>query len=144
MKSSLPNEVIKIAIADDHKILKEGIKTVLSFYNDIKVIAEADNGKQLLSILLQTEPDVILLDLQMPVMDGITTLPEIKKLYPNIKVIILSMHNDVLIITKLLKSGAHSYLMKDSDPSTIYATIKSCYKNEAPSNELVRRIMYEV
>jgi DNA-binding NarL/FixJ family response regulator len=132
MKSLLPEGVIKIAIADDHKILKEGIKTVLSFYKDIQVIADADNGKQLLNILLQTEPDVILLDLQMPVMDGITTLPEIRKKYPNIKVIILSMHNDVLIISKLLKSGAHSYLLKDSDPFTIYSTIKSCYLSDLP------------
>ncbi len=126
MKAYLRSEVIKIAIADDHKILKEGIKRVLSFYKDIKVIADADNGKHLLNILLEIEPDVILLDLQMPVMDGITVLPEIRKKYPNIKVIILSMHNDVLIISKLLKIGAHSYLLKDSDPSTIYATIKSC------------------
>src|ERR1700712_2233421 len=134
MKAYLPREIIKIAIADDHKILKEGIKTVLSFYKDVEVIAEAENGKQLLNILLQIEPDVILLDLQMPVMDGITTLPEIRKNYPNIKVIILSMHNDVLIISKLLKNGAHSYLLKDSDPSTIYSTIKSCYMSDVPVN----------
>jgi DNA-binding NarL/FixJ family response regulator len=119
--------IITIAIADDHKILKEGIKTVLSFYEDIKVVADADNGRQLLNILVQVEPDVILLDLQMPIMDGITTLPKILKLYPRIKVIILSMHNDVTMISKLLKFGAHSYLLKDSDPSTIYSTIKSCY-----------------
>lgn len=130
MDASLPIEIIKIAIADDHKILKEGIKTVLSYYSDVKVIAEADNGRQLLNLLQQTAPDVVLLDIQMPVMDGITTLPKIRKLYPGIKVIILSIHNDVVIITKLLQSGAHSYLMKDSDPSTIYSTIKSCYRNE--------------
>jgi len=134
MKDCLPSDVIRVAIADDHKILKEGIRTVLSFYKDIKIIAEADNGRHLLNILLQIQPDVILLDLQMPVMDGITTLPELRKNYPHIKVIILSMHNDVMIISKLLKSGAHSYLLKDSDPSTIYATIKACYLDELPKN----------
>ncbi len=133
-ESLLPNHVIRIAIADDHKILKEGLRTVLSFYKDIKIIAEADNGKHLLDILLQMEPDVILLDLQMPVMDGITALSEIRKKYPGIKVIILSMHNDKLIISKLLKIGAHSYLLKDSDPSTIYSTIKSCYYDVMTKN----------
>lgn len=134
MKACLTRHIIKIALVDDHKILKEGIKRVLSFYEDVEVIAEADNGKQLLNILLQTKPDVILLDLQMPVMDGITTLPEIRRMYPHIKVIIFSMHNDGPIIAKLLKIGAHSYLLKDSDPSTIYATIKSCYQDDLPKN----------
>ncbi len=126
--------IIKIAIADDHKILIEGIKTVLSYYKDVKVIAEADNGKQLLNILLKAELDIILLDLQMPVMDGITVLPEIRRMYPDIKVIIFSMHNDGPTISQLLKIGAHSYLLKDSDPSTIYATIKSCYQDNLSKN----------
>ena len=68
---------------------------------DIEMIAEADNGMQLLNLLKHVEPDVILLDIQMPIMDGITTLPEIRKLYPDIKVIILSMHNDHSIIYKV-------------------------------------------
>jgi DNA-binding NarL/FixJ family response regulator len=126
MKSSTPKEAITIALVDDHSLIKKCIKLVLSFYTDIHVIADAENGKQLLNLLVGTRPDVILLDLQMPVMDGVATLPELKKLYPDIKVIIFSMHNDSETVSKLLASGAHSYLQKDSDPETIYSTIRSC------------------
>jgi DNA-binding NarL/FixJ family response regulator len=127
MKTSNSQPPIKIALVDDHSLIKKGIKIVLSFYSDIEVIGDADNGKQLLSMLALAQPDVILLDLQMPVMDGVTTLPQLRKLYPGIKVIIFSMHNDTETVSKLLGSGAHSYLQKDSDPETIYSAIKSCY-----------------
>jgi DNA-binding NarL/FixJ family response regulator len=72
-------EQIKVVIADDHVLFRAGVKTALSAHKDIKMIAEADNGMQLLTILKHINPDVILLDIQMPIMDGIATLPEIKK-----------------------------------------------------------------
>lgn len=87
-------EQIKVLIADDHVLYRAGVKAALSSKNDIKVIAEADNGMHLLTMLKTVEPDVILLDIQMPIMDGICTLPEIKKNYPNIKVIMLTMLED--------------------------------------------------
>src|SRR5450755_2011136 len=93
-------KVIKVIVADDHVVYRLAVKTVLSSKKDIKVIAEADNGSHLLDVLKIIEPDVILLDLQMTVMDGIATLPEVKKLYPNIRVIMLSMVNDQRMISK--------------------------------------------
>ncbi|MBI1779809.1 MAG: response regulator transcription factor, partial [Sphingobacteriales bacterium] len=86
--------MINIAIADDHVLYRAGVKTALSQKKDIKVIAEADNGMQLLNMLKHIQPDVILLDIEMPIMNGIATLPEIKQLYPQIKVIMLTMHDD--------------------------------------------------
>ncbi|HMC86080.1 MAG TPA: response regulator transcription factor, partial [Chitinophagaceae bacterium] len=124
MKQYDPNRPIKVAIADDHALFRAGVKTALSVRKDIEMIAEADNGMQLLNLLKHIEPDVILLDIQMPLMDGITTLPEIRKLYPEIKVIILSMHNDHSMISKLMEVGANSYLTKNSDSETIYQAIK--------------------
>ena len=82
MKKDETGEAIKVAIADDHILFRTGVKTALSMKKDIKMVAEADNGMQLLTLLKHVQPDVILLDIQMPIMDGITTLPEIKKLYP--------------------------------------------------------------
>src|SRR5690606_10818089 len=111
---------IKVAIADDHALFRAGVRTALSVKKDVELIAEADNGMQLLNLLRHIEPDVILLDIQMPIMDGITTLPEIRKIYPHIKVIILSMHNDHSTISKLMEIGANSYLTKNSDSETIY------------------------
>ena len=99
------SEPIKVAIADDHVLFRAGVKTTLSMHKDKKMIAEADNGMQLLNILKHVQPDVILLDIQMPIMDGIATLPEIKQLYPDIKVIMLTMHNDHSMISKLMELG---------------------------------------
>lgn len=128
--------IIKVAIADDHALFRTGVRTALSFKKDIELIAEADNGMQLLEQLTKIEPDVILLDIQMPVMDGITTLPEIRKLYPTVKVIILSMHNDHSMISKLMEIGANSYLTKNSDSETIYEAIKTCFEQEFYFNDI--------
>src|SRR6195952_2948312 len=141
MKQYDPNRPIKVAIADDHALLRAGVKTALSVRKDIEMIAEADNGMQLLNLLKHVEPDVILLDIQMPLMDGITTLPEIRKLYPEIKVIILSMHNDHSMISKLMEVGANSYLTKNSDSETIYQAIKTCYEQEFFFNDLTNKAL---
>src|SRR5664279_479213 len=141
MKQYDPNRPIKVAIADDHALFRAGVKTALSVRKDIEMIAEADNGMQLLNLLKHIEPDVILLDIQMPLMDGITTLPEIRKLYPDIKVIILSMHNDHSMISKLMEIGANSYLTKNSDSETIYQAIKTCYEQEFFFNELTNKAL---
>ena len=84
-------EVINVMIVDDHVLYRAGVKTALSSRKDIKIIAEADNGAHLLNMLKGIQPDVILLDIKMPVMDGIATLKKIKKLYPHIKVIMLTL-----------------------------------------------------
>jgi DNA-binding NarL/FixJ family response regulator len=141
MKSSELSKVIKVAIADDHALFRTGVRTALSVKKDIELIAEADNGMQLLSQLKHIEPDVILLDIQMPVMDGITTLPEIRKLYPSVKVIILSMYNDHVMISKLMEIGANSYLTKNSDSETIYEAIKTCYEQEFYFNDLTNKAL---
>src|SRR6195952_2773679 len=141
MKQYDPSRPIKVAIADDHALFRAGVKTALSVRKDIEMIAEADNGMQLLNLLKHVEPDVILLDIQMPLMDGISTLPEIRKLYPEIKVIILSMHNDHSMISKLMEVGANSYLTKNSDSETIYQAIKTCYEQEFFFNDLTNKAL---
>src|SRR5580700_6422997 len=107
MKNSDANRAIKVVIADDHALFRAGVKTALSIKKDVELIAEADNGMQLLNLLRHLEPDVVLLDIQMPIMDGIQTLPEIRKDHPHVKVIILSMHNDHSMISKLMEIGAN-------------------------------------
>jgi DNA-binding NarL/FixJ family response regulator len=135
------DNVIKVVIADDHALFREGVKTALANKSDVALIAEADNGMQLMNLLKHVSPDVILLDIQMPIMDGIQTLPEIKKLRPDAKVIILSMHNDHSMISKLMEIGANSYLTKNSDSETIYEAIKTCYDQEFFFNELTNKAL---
>jgi DNA-binding NarL/FixJ family response regulator len=136
-----PDAVIKVAIADDHALFRTGVKTSLSGRKDIQMIAEAENGMQLLNLLKHIKPDVILLDIHMPIMDGYTTLPEIKKLYPEMKVIMLSMNNDASIITKMMEIGANSYLTKESDSETIYQAIRTCYEQEFFFNDLTNKAL---
>lgn len=129
-------EPIKVIIADDHVLYRAGVKTALSAKKDLKVIGEADNGQHLLTLLKSIQPDVILLDIQMPIMDGIGALPEIKKLYPQVKVIMLTMMDDHSMITKLMELGANSYLSKTSDSEIIYEAIKTCFAQEYYFNSL--------
>src|ERR671913_2450391 len=133
--------IIKVAIADDHTLFRTGVKTSLSIRKDIQMVAEAENGMQLLNLLKHIKPDVVLLDIQMPIMDGLTTLPEIKRLYPEIKVIMLSMHNDHSVITRMMEIGANSYLTKDSDSEMIYQAIRTCYEQEFFFNDLTNKAL---
>jgi len=135
------NTVINVIIADDHVLYRTGIKAALSSKKEINVIAEADNGLHLLNLLKRVTADVILLDIQMPIMDGMATLPEVKKLYPNIRIIMLTFMDDQSMITKLMELGANSYLTKTSDSEIIYEAIKTCYEQEFYFNALTNKAL---
>jgi DNA-binding NarL/FixJ family response regulator len=132
---------IKVIIADDHALFRTGVKTSLAFYHDIEFMGEAENGMQLLNMVKFLKPDIILLDIQMPIMDGIATLPELKKILPEVKIIMLTMNDDVSMISRLMEIGANSYLTKNSDSETIYQAIRTCYENEFFFNEYTNKAM---
>lgn len=142
--SDMSSEQIRVAIADDHILFRAGVKTALSMHRDIRIVAEADNGMQLLNLLKHVNPDVILLDIQMPIMDGMTTLPEVKRLYPEIKVVMLTMHNDHSMISRLLELGANGYLTKNSDSEVIYEAVKTVFEKEYYINHLTNKALIEV
>ncbi len=132
------NEKIKVLITDDHAVFRTGVKSSLSHYTDIEFIGEAENGVQLLHLINSLQPDVILLDIQMPVMDGITTLPQVKKMLPEAK---LTMSDDAGMISKLMEIGANSYLIKNSDSETIYEAIKTVYTKDFFFNDYTNKAM---
>ncbi len=134
-------EPIKVVICDDHVLYRAGVKTALSAKKDVQVVAEADNGMHLLNILKVVPADVILLDIQMPIMDGIATLPELKKAFPDVKTIMLTMMDDHSMITKLMELGANSYLTKTSDSEIIYEAIKTCFDQEYYFNTLTNKAL---
>lgn len=142
-KAEEAGNVIKVVIADDHVLFRAGVKTALSMKKDIRMIGEADNGMQLLNLLKHIQPDVVLLDIQMPIMDGINTLPEIKKLYPHIRVIMLTMHNDHSMISKLMEVGANAYLTKNSDSEVIYEAVKTVFQDEFYFNALTNKALID-
>jgi DNA-binding NarL/FixJ family response regulator len=104
-------------------------------------MGEAENGMQLLNLVKFLHPDVILLDIQMPILDGIATLPEVKKILPDVKIIMLTMNDDVSMISKLMEIGANSYLTKNSDSETIYEAIKTVHAREYFFNEYTNKAM---
>jgi len=135
------NSKIKVLITDDHALFRAGVKASLSHYTDIEFIGEAENGMQLLNLVKFLQPDVILLDIQMPIMDGIATLPEVKKILPDARIIMLTMNDDVSMISKLMELGANSYLTKNSDSETIYEAIKTVYEKEFFFNEYTNKAL---
>ena len=130
------DEFIKVVICDDHNIFRHGIRAALSQTPDIEIIGEAENGMRLLQLLKHTTPDIVLLDINMPVMDGFATLPNIKRLYPSIKVIVLSWNNDATWVTSMINLGASTYLTKDDDAENIIEAIRTCAVKEFYMNPL--------
>jgi len=119
--------MIKLIIVDDHPLMIDGIKTAISDTPDISIIGEANNGKQLLEILTKTLPDVILLDIRMPELDGIDALKIIKEKYKEVKVIMLSQFGERGLIKKSLEFGASGYLLKCSDKQILLSAIYTVF-----------------
>lgn len=106
---------IKVMLADDHVLMREGIRQLLEFDGTISVIAEANNGVECMEQLLSIHPDILLLDINMPVMNGIEVLQEIKKKNISVKVLVLTVHNEVEYLLKAVDIGVDGYIMKDAE-----------------------------
>lgn len=118
-----------IAVVDDQYLFRQGLISLLKEYDELDVIMEASNGKELFEKLKGKQPDVVLLDLEMPVMDGIETTIALKSNYPAVKIIILSMHTDDEFIIHLLEKGASGFLPKDKDIEEVVNAIYSVLEN---------------
>ncbi len=139
---------IKVAIADDHKIFRSGVINTLTPYDNINVVFEAEDGEHLLQIMQEQQPDVILMDLKMPRMDGIQATIKVKEKYPQVKVIILTMYEDDNFIVHLVENGANAYLLKNSEPEEIYEAIcttfeKGFYFNENVNLALLKKVLHK-
>ena len=132
---------IKVAIADDHKIFRKGVIISLRHYNNIKFVLEAENGQELLDGIEEAKPDVILMDLRMPVKDGIETTKYISQHYPDIFVLVLTMHEDERFVVHLMENGANGYLLKSTDPAEIKKAITDVVDKGYYLNNFVNRIL---
>jgi DNA-binding NarL/FixJ family response regulator len=134
-------DIIKVAIADDHKIFRKGVILSLRQYTNIKFVLEAENGEELIKGLEEAAPDIILMDLKMPVKDGIETTKHINKHFPQIRVIILTMYEDERFVGHLMDSGANGYLLKSTDPAEIKKAISDVMRTGFYLNNFVNRIL---
>ena len=121
---------IKLVIADDHEIFRDGFKLMLSKFPEITLVGEAGNGRELLELIEKENPDVILTDIKMPVMDGIEAAKKITELYPDKGIIGLSMYDDDELIIEMLEAGAKGYLIKNAGKDQIIEAIKTVYNDE--------------
>ncbi len=133
------NNLIKFAIADDHKIFRDGIKMALSGKENLKMLWEAEDGKDMMHKISIKMPEVLLMDIRMPEIDGINAIPLIRKEYESIKIIVLTMYDDQQMINKMMEMGANAYLTKTTDPEEIYEAILTCMNDDFYFNDLVNK-----
>lgn len=136
---------IKLVIADDHEIFREGFKLLLRNQTAVELVGEAENGRELLQVVRQLQPDLVIVDIKMPVMDGIEACKAIRKEFPNIQVIALSMFNDDSLIVDMLEAGAKGYLLKNTNKEELVQAATTVYKGNpyycsATSEKLTRMI----
>lgn len=138
-------EKYKIVIVDDHSLFREGLRLLIEKEGIGEVVAEADNGLKLLEILKTSIPDVIVLDIDMPVMNGFEATEKIVKEYPNANILILSMHGDQDHYSQLIKAGAKGFVLKTSGKHELENAIRSVAKGESFfSSELLRKIIIDL
>jgi len=117
-------EKIKIVICDDHQLLVQGLKSLLKDNEEVEVIATVNNGQELLEVVKTKKPDVVLLDIDMPVMDGLEALKKLKQFNSQIKVISLTIHSEKTVIQKMIDNGASGYLLKNVSKSEMLEAIR--------------------
>ncbi len=122
---------IKILIADDHALLRQGIKRVLNFESDLEVIGEAEDGQEALARTLVLQPDILLLDINMPGLNGIEVAKQLQTAKCKTKVIALTIHDSDNYVLELLKNGALGYLLKDVEPTVLIKAIHVVYQGDA-------------
>lgn len=125
-----PMNKISVVIADDHPLVRNGLDLILSDEEEIGIVGEASNGTELLQVVEQKKPDIIITDIKMPKMNGIDAVRKIKGRFPQIGIIVLSMYDKEQFVVDMMEAGALGYLLKDADKHVIVSAIKAVYNNE--------------
>jgi DNA-binding NarL/FixJ family response regulator len=131
----------RVAIADDHMLFRKGVMLSLRPYTNIQFVLEAGNGEELLAGMAEARPDVILMDLKMPKKDGVETTKAVNRLYPDTKVIVLTMFEDERFVSHLMENGAHGYILKDAEPAEIRKAILEVKAKGFYLNPFVNRVL---
>ena len=128
MSASFP---ITVVIADDHTIVRRGLVSLLSLAEGITVVGEAENGREALEVALRLRPDVVLMDVSMPQLNGLDATEQLKKRDPGIKVLILSAHDNDEYVRRVVRSGANGYLLKSTTHEELFAAIRTVAAGDA-------------
>ncbi|MDP5120877.1 MAG: response regulator transcription factor [Spirosomaceae bacterium] len=133
---------IRIALTDDHKLMRAGVRVLLEQIPDFEVVIEAANGEELIKALHKKRAHIVLLDIDMPVMNGIETIEVLQEKFPRMKVIMLSLHDEDRFIIHLMELGASGYLLKDAEPEEMEKAIRTVKAGEIYFNDNVSKVMF--
>jgi two-component system response regulator NreC len=134
---------IRVLIADDHTILRDGIRSLLEDEPDMLVVGEAEDGRATIKMVCQLQPDVVLLDIAMPLLNGLEATLQIKRSCPQAKVLILTMHENEEYIRQVLAAGAMGYILKDAAARDLLEAIRSVHRGEAVLSPAITRLVIE-
>lgn len=137
--------MIRVVLADDHAVVRQGLRFMLEQRSDIQVVGECEDGARAIALVTELLPDVALLDLLMPTMDGVAATREIKRLAPSTQIIILTSYHEDEHIFSAIKAGALSYLLKDSSPRELIDAVRAAARGESKLHPAVAtRVLYEM
>jgi DNA-binding NarL/FixJ family response regulator len=134
---------IRLAIIDDHAVVLDGLKTMLSAFENLEVVYTTQSGHQLLEHFQSNTPDVVLMDIQMPEINGIDLCKQITKQYPSVKVIAFTSFDDSNYVKQIFRSGAKGYLLKNSDKQTIVKAVETVMQDEEYMDDAIKKILLQ-
>ncbi len=134
---------LNILVTDDHTLFRRGTMMLLESFDEVGMVDDAENGKEAIEKLEEGNFDLILLDLEMPVLDGWETAKKVVSKFPELKIIMISMHDSLQIISDLIEIGVHSYLLKNADPDEVHKAIRSVTNNDFYYNQLVSKALHK-
>ena len=133
----------RLVIADDHSVVRDGIRSVIRSSPDYIIVGEAKDGEQAVNLARDKEPDIVLMDISMPKLNGIEATTRIKETNPDVKIVILTVHEDEEYVFQILRAGASSYVLKSAGKKEILAALKSVMEGESFFSPTVSRIIVE-
>lgn len=134
---------IRLAIVDDHAVVLDGLKTMLNAFENLEVVHTSQNGHELLEHFQSDTPDVLLMDIQMPDINGIDLCKQITKLHPSVKVIAFTSFDDSNYVKQIFRSGAKGYLLKNSDKQTIVKAVETVMQDEEYMDDAIKKILLQ-
>lgn len=120
--------MIKVLLVDDQSLIRQGLKALLELESDLEIVGEAENGEQAINLVAEFQPDVVLLDIRMPIMDGVAATQEIQKRFAKTKILVLTTFDDDEYVSAALKNGAMGYLLKDTPSEELAVAIRAVHK----------------
>lgn len=132
---------LKVYLADDHTLFRKAMMTMMQQFTRVGEVKDAENGKELLTLVKSDTPDVVLVDLQMPIMDGVEASETILKRFPGVKVIVLTMHDSEKYIMHMIELGVHAFLLKNTEPAELERAIYQVVEKDFYHNDLVANVL---